>query len=129
MKKTNIIKISLVFFLAAIAVCTTYTMQKLKLSEKKESQLPTLFNAIKKKNITLVRNILEQNVSAIDEKDEDLWTPLHYAANNYSSNFDITKLLIDKGAKHHLLNKYCAAPSDLTKNKEIKKLLLKSSLI
>ncbi len=72
MKQTNVIKISLIFFLASVTACPTYTMQKLIKNN--------IFEAVRKNDIALVKEIINKDKSTVNERCEDGLTLLHYAA-------------------------------------------------
>ena len=109
MIKTNVIKISLVFFLVSVTACKTYTMQKqiIKLSEKEESQLLAMkkndiFNAITKDNIARVKEIIKKDPSKVNAINKFDQNALHIAT--IYDRTTIIKLLLKKGADTKLKN-------------------------
>lgn len=60
------------------------------------AQAQDIFDAVKNKNMTKVKELVEANLKLINIKDEAGRTPLHWAARGV--HYDILKYLVEKGA-------------------------------
>ena len=85
----------------------------------------TIYEAIKKENITAIKQHLNSGADVNQKCDQMRWTPLHYAASR--GNKEITELLIDKGANVNAKDERRTTPlhrAALTGKKEVAKLLI-----
>ena len=67
---------------------------------------------------------LIQAGAEVNARNEDHWTPLHFAAKH--NNIDIVKLLLDNGAKINVKTSYGHTPLQLTTDTKIAKILIQS---
>ena len=85
-----------------------------------------VFTAIKEGKLESVQYLVEQNQTIVNQPDRDNRTPLHHSYNNKQSN--ISKYLINKGAREDVLDNFKFKPSDypIEKPKKLEKDLIKA---
>jgi len=66
-----------------------------------------LFNAVKRGNIDKAKELLDKGVN-VNIRDQDSWTPLHFAA--WEGYVDIAKLLLDHGANVNVVTNASWSP-------------------
>jgi ankyrin repeat protein len=81
-----------------------------------------IFKAVKRNDLTTVKQLLQINPYLVHDKNKYGKTPLHYAA-RYNSNVDVLKYLIEKGADINAKDYNGKTPLDVANTKEKKQIL------